>query len=329
MEKMTLRDVVKQPEVRTFLQSVRDVGERRTVTNVNLLVPDVMIGLLEETALQGSVAAHVRTINATGTANLIISGDTPDGVWIDCCGSLSELSLSFYNWTFGCWGVGGYVSVCNAMLQDSDINLASYIVSEISKAIANAVDKAIINGTGTSQPMGITTRLAQTAAPSNWPATAPAWTDLHTSNVITSVDPTAAPADFFTQLAAVLGLIQNSYTSGELFWVMNTQTYATILSKAIGFDSAGAVVANGGMYNLNGRSLPLLGGTVVIRDWMPANEIVGGYGDGYVLIRRQGLEMRRADELMMLSNQTIFAGFARYDGYPVIANAFVQITLTA
>jgi len=67
----------------------------------------------------------------------------------------------------------------------------------------------------------------------------------------------------------------------------------------------------------------------VIRDWMPANEIVGGYGDGYVLIRRQGLEMRRADELMMLSNQTIFAGFARYDGYPVIANAFVQITLTA
>jgi HK97 family phage major capsid protein len=328
MEQLTMRSIVREPEVRDFIQGIRDIGARRAITNVELLVPDILIGFIQEKLLTGSIISHVNVIDVHGNANLIIAGASPDGVWLDCCGDLTELSIGFNNWTFGCYGVGGYFAVCNAMLEDSDINLAQYIIESLHRAIQNAVEKAILNGTGTGQPMGITTRLAQTSAPASWLATAPAWTNLSTTNVL-SIDPTATPEDFFTSLAGLLGSIANVYTTGNLFWVMNTTTYATILAKAIGFNASGAVVANGGAFSLEARSLPLIGGVVVIRDWVAANTIIGGYGDGYTLVRRAGTQLRRGDEIRMLNNQTVFAGFARYDGYPVIANAFVQVTLTA
>ena len=45
------------------------------------------------------------------------------------------------------------------------------------------MDKAILYGKGTGMPLGIVPRLAQQSAPANYPANAPAWVDLHTTNI--------------------------------------------------------------------------------------------------------------------------------------------------
>ena len=45
----------------------------------------------------------------------------------------------------------------------------------VDKAYLRAIDKAALYGAGVKMPMGILTRLAQTAEPASYPADAPAW----------------------------------------------------------------------------------------------------------------------------------------------------------
>ena len=71
--------------------------------------------------------------------------------------------------------------MCNAILEDNDVNLAQEFINSIGIAIAKALDKAIVYGKGVKMPMGIVTRLAQTEKPGDYSATEREWKDLSTS----------------------------------------------------------------------------------------------------------------------------------------------------
>ena len=51
------------------------------------------------------------------------------------CANLNELDLSFYEAEVDGYKVGGFIPVCNANLEDSDLNLAAEIISAIGQAI--------------------------------------------------------------------------------------------------------------------------------------------------------------------------------------------------
>ena len=83
------------------------------------------------------------------------------------CGAINELSFVFNQVTLDGYKVAGFVPVCNSLLEDNDINLASWIVEMISESIGLAMDKAILYGKGAAgkMPLGIVTRLAQASKP--------------------------------------------------------------------------------------------------------------------------------------------------------------------
>ena len=54
--------------------------------------------------------------------------------------SFNQIELDGYK-------VGGYIAICNATLEDSDLNLASEILNMIGQAIGLALDKPILYGT--------------------------------------------------------------------------------------------------------------------------------------------------------------------------------------
>lgn len=60
---------------------------------------------------------------------------------------------------------------------------------------------------------------------------------------------------------------------------------------------------------------------------MPNNIIIGGYFDGYGLAERAGAKFATSEHVRFLADQTIMKGTARYDGKPVIAEAFVVMSL--
>ena len=310
-----------QEDVKAFLTEIRSaMREQRSITGGGLLVPEVLLGLIRENIMEYSKLykhANVRQISGNGRA--VVEGTIPEAVWTDCCADFKQLNLAFNDVEVGCWAVGGYLAVCKANLDDSDIDLASEIIAVLGAGIGRALDKAIVFGIGTRMPLGVATRLAQTEAPADYPVTARPWADLHTSNVITISAANATGVKLFQNIVTASGAAKGKYSRGELVWVMNETTYTKLKAESLSINAAGAVVAG-----IEG-TMPVAGGVVEVLDFMPDNTIIGGYFDLYLLAEREGISVEQSDHVMFLNRKTVFAGNARYDGKPAIAEGFVAI----
>lgn len=317
--------IVAQPEVQEFLGKMRGMkGQSRAVTGAELTIPVVFLDLIAENMFRYSkLMNRVRMRNVTGEARQTIAGTVPEAVWTEMCGAINELTFVFNQITLDSYKVAGFVPVCNSILEDNDINLASWIVEMLSESIGLAKDKAILYGKGSAyhMPMGIVTRLAQAAAPDNYPANAPAWVDLHESNILKIGGDSVTGAQFWAQLMEATGATYTKYNRGTMFWAMNSKTYATLKSKLITFTATGDVVAN-----LFG-SLPVVTGDIDILEFIPDGDIVGGYGDLYLWAQRAGMTIEQSREVQFIQDNTVFKGKERADGQPIIPGAFVAINI--
>ena len=314
--------LVQREDVSAFLAEIRSaIREKRSIANVGLTIPEVYLELIRhEVAHSSKLLPFVNLRSVGGKARQNIAGAIPEAVWTEMCASINELTLSFHQVEVDGYKGGGYIAVCNAVLEDSDVALAGEIVTAIGGAIGKALDKAALFGTGTKMPLGIATRLAQQSQPANWGSNAPAWVDLHSSNIITINQAAATGAAFFAALIEKLAVAKPCYNSDGLFWAMNRKTHLDILAKALAFNSNAALVSNTSM-------MPIIGGTIVEfeDEELSDYEIIGGFGGNYLMAERAGIEMASSDIPLFLQDQTVFKGTARYDGMPVAGEAFVIV----
>ncbi len=317
--------IVAQDDVKTFLGQLRSMrGQVRAVTGAELTIPVVFLELISENMFRYSkLLNRVRVRYVNGQARQTIAGTVPEAVWTEMCGAINELNFVFNQVTLDGYKVAGYVPVCNSLLDDNDINLASWIVEMLSESIGYAMDKAILYGKGSASrmPLGIVTRLAQESAPSDYPANAPAWTDLHETNILQIGGADVTGAEFWSALMTATGATYTRYNRGTMFWAMNSKTYAALKSKLITFTATGDIVAN-----LFG-SLPIVTGDIDILEFMPDGDIVGGYGDLYLLAVRSGMMIESSYEVQFLQDNTVFRAKQRADGMPIIPGAFVAINI--
>mgnify|MGYP005775538507 CR=1 FL=1 len=316
--------IVSQPEVKDFLARFREMGrQQRAITGGDLTIPIVFLDLISENMYRYSkLINRVRVRNVSGQARQTIAGIAPEAVWTEMCAAINELTFSFGQITVDGYKVAGYIPVCNSLLEDSDIDLSAWVVEMISESLGLAKDKAILYGKGASykMPMGIVTRLAQASKPSDYPATAPEWEDLHTSNVI-QIDDELTGAAFWSDLMLATGNTFTRYSRGNQFWAMNSKTYSLLKSKLITFTATGDIVAN-----LFG-TLPIVGGDVDILEFIPDGDIIGGYGDLYLWAQRSGSTIEMSRECQFIQDNTVFKGKERADGTPIIPGAFVAINI--
>ena len=323
MSRSAVENLIVREDVKDFIQNVRTlIGQKRAVTRGDLLIPDVLLGLLRDNLHRYSkLITKVNLRRVSGTARQNIVGAIPEGIWTEMVGTLNVRDIVFNQLEVDGYKVGGYVPIPNSILEDSDINLVGEVLDAISQGIGLALDKAILYGTGVKMPVGIVTRLAEVQQPAYWGNRERPWTDLSATNLL-AIDPTAvSPADFFADLILKLGVVQANYSDGQLFWAMNTQTYRILQSKAINFNAAGAVVA--GVQN----TMPVIGGEAVLLDFIPNNHIIGGYGSLYLLAERAGVQLAQSEHVQFIQDNTVFKGTARYDGRPIFGEAFVGITI--
>lgn len=310
-------------DVQNYLSEVRScIREKRALSNVGLTIPEVFLGLIRENIENYSkLYKHVAVRRLNGDGRVVVQGTIPEAIWTDCCANLNDLDLAFNDEEFYCWKVGGYFAVCNANLEDSDLDLATDLITALGQAIGLALDKAILYGTGNKMPLGVVTRLAQTSQPASYSATARPWVDLHTSNIkpINSSGMTAA--QLFEAIVTNSGAAKGKYARGGKVWTMNETTYTALMAKTISVNAQGQVVSG------IAGTMPVVGGIIEVLDFIPDNVIIGGYFDLYTLAERAGQKFATSEHVRFLQDQTVMKGTARYDGKPVIAEAFVVMSL--
>lgn len=310
-------------DVKAFLGEVRScISEKRALTNAGLAIPQVMLPLIRTKVEEASkLIGKVNLVRVSGTGRARIIGAIPEAVWTEMCANLNELALTFYDDEVDGYKVGGFIPVCNAILEDNDIDLASVIIDAIGKAIGKALDKAIVYGTGVKMPVGIVTRLAETVQPAGYSATARPWADLSATHVITGQGSTGIA--LFKELVTETGVIDNDYTAGGLVWLMNAKTHNKLKVQSMDKNSNALIVA--GMDN----TMPLVGGEIVELSFIPDDNVVFGYFDAYLLAERAGTQLSQSEHVRFTADQTVFKGTARYDGHPAIAEAFAVATITS
>lgn len=317
-------EIVAREDVREFFVQLRSMkGQQRGVSGAELTIPVVFLDMIAENMYRYSkLLNRVRIRNVNGEARQTIAGTVPEAVWTEMCGAINELTFVFNQVTLDGFKVSGYVPVCNSILEDNDINLASWIVEMLSESIGLALDKAILYGKGAASkmPLGIVTRLAQASKPTDYPANAPEWVDLHTSNIL-KVDSTAEPITFWSALAVAAGNTFTRYSRGRQFWAMNSKTYAKLRAKLIAFNYEGGLVAQ------FPGTMPVVDGDIDVLEFIPDGDIIGGYGDLYLLALRAGMTIESSREVQFIQDNTVFKGKERADGMPVIPGAFVAINI--
>lgn len=321
----TRESMISQPDVKEFLGQLRSMkGQTRAITGGELTIPVVFLDLVAENMFRYSkLLNRVRIRNVSGEARQTIAGTVPEAVWTEMCGAINELTFVFNQITLDGYKVAGFVPVCNSILEDNDINLASWIVEMLSESIGLAMDKAILYGKGSASkmPLGIVTRLAQQNQPADYPANAPAWVDLRTTNILQIGGEGVTGAEFWSALMQATGATYTRYNRGTMFWAMNSKTYALLKSKLITFTATGDIVAN-----LFG-SLPIVTGDIDVLEFIPDGDIIGGYGDLYLLAMRSGMTIESSREVQFIQDNTVFKGKQRADGQPIIPGAFVAINI--
>ena len=312
-------------DVKTFLERVKEAGlSSRAIKGADLTIPTVVLELIRENVLNYSkLINRVRLRPVSGTARQNVMGAMPEAVWTEACAALNELTFGFSQVEVDGYKVGGVIYICKATLEDSIYNLAEEIINALGAAIGIALDRAILYGTGVKMPLGIVTRLAQDEQPSNYPATARTWEDLTETNLITISDQTGMA--LFQAIAKATKSMKGKYSRGVKFWAMNESTYTDLVVEAMSINANGAIVS------AQGGTMPVVGGDVVVLsdEIIKDGNIVAGYGDLYLLAERAGSEFARSDEYRFAEDQVAFKGTARYDGVPIIAEAFIAIGIGA
>ena len=313
--------LVKRDDAKQFLTRVREFArQKRAVTGGELTIPQVMLPLIRERVEEASkLLRYVNLQDVPGDAQVTIMGTIPDAVWTAMCANLNELDFGFYGSVMGGNKLGGFVPVRNALLYDNDVALASAIIDGIGRGMGRTLDKSILYGTGNSMPLGIVTRLVQTEAPADYPASARPWEDLHTSNVKTISTSDSAGTTLFQAIINDYAAASDEYSDEGEFWAMNKKTRMKLLAEALNFNANGALVA--GMEN----QMPVVGGDIVQLSFMPDNVIVAGYGMCYLLAQREGTRIDQSEHVRFIEDQTVFRGVMRADGEPSIPEAFVAI----
>lgn len=293
---MTIRESLQIENVRSFYQNIANaMVEKRSLTGAEKVVPTEVIDRIESKLGDYSTLINEVTVEKIGgTGRAVIAGDIPEAIWFEIGKkALDELSDKLDGVELDGFGLGGYVAVPNIIIENSLINLANHVEDRLAKAIAKALDKAILKGTGTKQPLGVV-------------ASAPV------DNKVTS-DGT------ITDLIAKLATVDTDGTGGEVIAVMNRKTYySQIVPKTL------AVAANGvltGSYALPFR--------VVLSAYADDNTIVFGDFKQFLLAQRSEIRVESSTEVQFTSDNTVFKGVGFYDGKATKAEAFAVVTITA
>lgn len=310
MSRLQVRELLKtgeyykRSEVIEFYEQFKNL---RAVTGGELTIPEIVVNrIMDIMGDYTTLYPLVDKIQVKGTTRILVDTDTTPATWIEQAGALAAGDAgTITNIDFDGFKVGKVTFVDNYLLQDSIINLDAYVTKKIARAIAKALDAAILNGAGAAnkQPTGIIPSI---------PA----------GNQVSVV----ADANLLKNLVKQIGLIDTGDDSvGEIVAVMKRSTYYNrLVEYSIQVDANGNVV--GKLPNL--ANPDLVGLRVVFSNNMGEDKVLFGDFSQYTLVERENITIDSSTHVKFSEDQTAFRGKGRFDGKPVKPAAFALVTIT-
>lgn len=312
LSKRERKEYVQRDDVKKFLTNIRKAVEKRSITDLDLTIPNVTMELIRDNI--GNYSTFYKLVNLRpvgGTARANIIEEAVEGIWTEMIGELNELEYGLSKVEVDGYKVGGFTGADNSIIEDSDEDVSILVEDLLSESIAIAIDKAIPygkklddNGNKAKMPTGYVTEIVSDDK-------------LKTTNIINLTTAKTKLAE----IVSAFGNIDRGITNrGEVTVVMNEQTWLkTILPLSLATNSSGAYVS------ALQRVFPGTGYPVEFCNQIPVGDIHAGDYSKYLLAERKGKKVTSSTEAKFIQDITLFKATARYDGIPTRKQAFVII----
>lgn len=309
MSRLQVRELLKtgeyyqRSEVKEFYEKLKNL---RAVGGSELTIPEIVVNrIMDIMGDYTTLYPLVDKIQVSGTTRILIDTDTDPATWIEQSAAIPQGDVgTITSVDFDGFKVGKVTFVDNYLLQDSIINLDSYVTRKIARSIAMALDAAIVNGEGAAnyQPTGIIPSL-------------PAENQVQV----------AADENLIKNLGKQVGLIDTGEDAvGEIVAVMHRKTYYNRLFEfSVQVDSNGNVV--GKLPNL--AQPDLLGLRVVFNNNLEEDQVLYGDFSKYTLVERENITIDQSEHVRFVEDQMAFRGKGRFDGKPVKPESFALVTI--
>lgn len=282
-------DYAEQKELRANLNITTD-------SQGGFVVPKTLQArVLEMLKAQNIMRQISAVIQTTSTELIPIEASKAQFAWMDEAAAFSETDLTFNQISIGAHKLGGMIKITDELLQDSAIDIASYITRKMVEAINDVEEVAFITGSGTKQPKGVLT--AATTG-------------------VTTASNSAVTSD---EVIDLFYSVDGGYRSNAV-WLMSDSFEKELRKLKVGDDYLWQPA-----FEL-GRPNTILGRPVYTSSAMPAfakNSVPCAFGDfsRYQIADRGGISVMRLNELFAGNGLVGFRVFKRVDAQLLDTNA--------
>jgi HK97 family phage major capsid protein len=249
---------------------------------------------------QGGLFNEIRHFRVP--SNLSVPVGTPADVaaWHVEGSAVDRTSVTTTAVTFTGYELIKIISMSAAVRRMSISAFESYVTKELAASITDAINTAIVNGTGSGQPTGLISGIT-------WNA----------SNSLTGTAATIA-----NSLLALIALLPAGYINSAKFAMSNATLYGNIYSAAT---TSGAFIFTQDAQAGNVRRL--FGFEIVTDDNIPANTILFGNFGYYGLNIPESIAVESSRESGFTSGLIDYRALCIADGKPIVPAAFVKLTI--
>jgi HK97 family phage major capsid protein/HK97 family phage prohead protease len=250
---------------------------------------------------QGGLWNEVRHFSVP--ANLAVPVGTPidPAAWHIEGAAVDRKDVTTHNVMFHAYELIKVLSMSAAAKRMTITAFESYITSELAHSITDAINAAIVSGTGTGQPQGLMTGIT-------WDA----------SNSLTN-----AAASIIDGILKTIAKLPAGYSSNAKF-AMNNATLFSSIYPAKTTDGALVLIPDA----QNGRVRRLFGFEIVVDDHLPASTILFGNFKYYGVNIPEGVAIETSRESGFANGLIDFRALTIADGKPIVPEAFIKLTVT-
>jgi HK97 family phage major capsid protein/HK97 family phage prohead protease len=272
-----------------------------TLTSSAAVVPSQTLNEVVTTARpQGGLWNEVRHFNVP--ANLAIPVGTPSdpAAWHDEGLLVERREAVTHNVVFSAFELIKVLSMSAAAKRMSIAAFESYITQELSRSVTDAINTAIVNGSGVGQPQGLLSGISWNMANSFTTAA---------NNVVDGI-------------LQVIALLPAGYANGAKFAMSNATLFSRIYPAK---DANGALIIVQDAQAGNVRRL--FGFEIVIDDNIPADTVLFGNFQYYGVNIPEGIAVEASRESGFANGLIDYRALTIADGKPIIPEAFVMLTI--
>ena len=276
-----------------------DVEERAAITASGVIPTQTLNKIIEKLEQTSVLFRYIDVLHIPSNVSIPVEGTKNDASWV-AMGTASTDSVDTYDTvSFAAYKLIKTIEITADVAAMAIDAFEAFVVNALVKKMSKAIENAILNGSGTSQPKGILKETFATTAK-------------------VTVGSTASVT--YTDIFNLIGKLPSSYSQNAKFVVNRSFLYGTI-AQVLGADNKAIFVPDA----VEGFAGKIMGYPVIVDDLCPDNTLLLGDLSAYTMNFAQDITVNLDNSVGFRTGSTCYRAMALVDGKVTNLDAFVEL----